>query len=261
MSGLVATTLGELIDSGKLPSGNSFALKPDTVENALLVGEAQDDRPWREKLLQAQACVATIAGKPVDEQGGVSFLSSLPDADIVCITMAWTAEANGRVMALAQGVPCPECTHPFHEIPLGPIKLFAREQPLSGPDSIFPLDLSGLSDRHQKMMPAGLQGASFYVRAPTWKAARAHVSKRTMAKPDMVNAYRAMAALMHKSEGGSQPTPTPHALAKKLPSVVIRTVIKVMDEHVPYMAREIAITCKKCGTELDVPFDQADDSI
>jgi hypothetical protein len=252
-AGLVRSTLGELIDAGRLPSGYPFKLRPDTVETALAIGEAQDNRPWREKLLQAMAALESVNGQSVADQGGVGFLGGMPDTDIVFIIVAWTAETNGRAMQLDTGVPCPECNTPFFEVPLDTVGVWARPVPLTGADAIFDLKID---DKTRAKLPESVRDADFFIRSPTWSSARTDVGEKALRRMDIIDVYRARGALMYKPPSGS-PIPVPMGMSKTFPMRVIRLAVAALAKNVPYIAREMTFECKKCGAELDIPFDQA----
>lgn len=247
-------TLNDLVDNGKLPSGHTFELKPDTIDTALAVGEASDPLAWREKALQCLAALKTVGGKPVQGLGGVNFIGGMPDVNVLAVLLAWTSETNGRELAMSESVPCPECRAPFTKVPLGTVKFFVRDEPLDGPDAIFPIELT---DRDRARMPDALKSAVFALRAPTWRAAQQNLTKALAQKPEVVLVHRVLAALMYKSDESGKFAPVPTALGRSMPLSFMQQVAKVMDTCVPYMAREITITCGTCSTEIDIPFDQA----
>ncbi len=251
--GLTRTSLGHLLDAERLPSGVSYVLRPDTIENGLKVAEASDALKWREKALQVLAVTASIGGVDVKDNGGVEFICGLLDTDVVFLAHAWTLGANGRTLKLNGGVPCPSCAEPFREIDLSGLVMMARETPASGLDAIHKLEFE---PSLVSKLPTSLQDGQILMKDPTWREARSKVPPSSSGNSDVVDTYRALSALMVK-HGDKPPRAVTSMESRQFPMKMAQALIEQMNLLIPNFSREFQFNCPKCGLEVDIPFDRA----
>lgn len=248
VSDLTVMTFKELFDMERLPSGHSFELMPDTVENALSVAEASDVRPWKEKVLQAFAVTSKIGTHNVQEQG-FTFLSSVLDTDLIFLGLAWSAQLNGMTFKLEEPAPCPSCGAPFHEIGFGGMKVHVRESPLETP-GVWKID--GIE---KTMLPKSLHNGDLMCGDMTWEDARKNVSETTWENQDVINIHRVMASLK-VSSGGKLPRHVVSAESRKMSARALKHVAAEMNKHIPYFEPGIDLECQKCKSVSTVPFNQ-----
>lgn len=246
--------LADLLDSGTLPSGAQFELKPDTVAVGLKVAEAKDSQPWREKLMQVLAVTETVNGVNVREAGGVPYLGSLLDTDIVFLSLAWTASVNGNSLTLPTPIPCPECTAPFTSVDLGLIEVVCYDNTLQGPETYEVIEFD---EQLRSRFPVSLREGEIVIIPPTWMASRSKIPLSSMSSAAAVDMYRAMTSLgVRKS--AEQPRSVVLAEARELPMAAVQKIITVMNERIPSFRRVIKFNCTTCKAEIDVPFGTED---
>lgn len=246
--GTEPTTLRELVDAGRLPSGVEFELMPDTIEVALGVAEANAVSKWQEKSAQVLAVVKTIDGKDVREAGGLNYINQLPDVDVAFIALAWTASVSDYSISLSESVPCPNCASPINNIDLGPLEVFAyRDRP-----SPFPMYRIDVDDRH---LPDLYKENGLFVTCPTWMSARSRVADLHWSNMQVIAARRVMSA-MHAGMASGSPRQLADAEAKRLPTACMRAATVCMKFHVPHIPEVIRVTCPICKSEISAPFDQ-----
>lgn len=247
-------TFGEMLDQCILPSGTPYELMPDTVEVALKVAEADDGSQWKKKLLQTLAVTKTVGGvDPRDAQGGgVGFLGSLLDADVVMLALAWTAEMNGRKLKLQGGIPCPQCADNWTELDLRPlgVRTFNKAKSPDEPAEYVPVECN--VDR----LPASLKGG-LRVGLPSWRDARKDVPANHWENTEVILLHRMTCALYTTATSGKSVRQVSRAEARALPMEAIRAIQDTMLVAVPHIQPFIRIVCPHCGMEGDVPFDQA----
>jgi hypothetical protein len=248
-------TFMELLQAGRLPSGYEFELMPDTVGIGLKVSEVDEKIAWRKKAKQAAIVTKSVAGQPIAEMKSkeqIEFFGGMLDTDVMFLSMAWTSQNNGATMKLADaGIPCPACGTAFKEIPYGHISVFCREQPVSGPTAVFPLEVSCRDD-----LPDSLKAGQFFVQDPNWMPSKVHIPENSWMIPEVVKVHRVLAGLRYSDRTSGPPRMlSRNAEALNLPVKAIEEVARQMDLHVPYMDRKFTITCAGCGQESEVPFD------
>lgn len=252
-SPLRVTTLGALLDSCTLPSGATYVLQPDTVEIGLKVAEASDPLKWREKALQVVTVTESINGQNIKAAGGVEFVNSLLDTDVMFLAMAWTFEVNGRELKFDKAVPCPQCTAPFSKVDMNELGIAVRDTPVSGLHAIVPIELPAeLIAR----LPASIKDGVLHIKDPTWREARSRVPANNQADMEVIDVHRALSALLVK-HGDKAPRAVTRAEANQFPMRVIQSIIAEMDRLVPNFTRELKFKCKSCEVEIDIPFDRA----
>lgn len=254
MAKVIVRTLADLLDSNTLPSGVSFELKPDTIDTGLKVAEAKDSQLWREKLMQVLAVTESIGGKNVKEAGGVSFLGSMLDTDIVFLSLAWTAVVNGSALTLPSPIPCPECTAPFTSVDLGLLEVVCYDGQVQGADAYV---LVEFDSKFRTRFPESLREGEIVIIPPTWLSARSRVPANSVQSQVSVDMYRAMTSLGIR-KGTEQPRGISLAEVRMLPMAALQTVISTMSEHVPSFKRIVKFHCNACNTDIDVPFGTED---
>ena len=251
--GLTKMTFKELFESETLPSGHPFVLMDDTVDIALKVAEVSDAHVWRKKAMQAFVVTKSVGGVELhsdgDEGGGVEFLHNMLDLDVVFLSLAWTAQLNGMSVKLEEGVPCPSCTHLFHEVPFGDLVINSRTR--SEASGFVPVE--GIPD---EQLPRSIRGKKLFVKDPTWQAARQFVAERSWSNTDVVSIYRTMSSLY--AEAGDKNSP-PRALsmqgeAKKMSTRALNTCTDVLEKHIPNFQMHLDLKCKKCKEISVIPF-------
>lgn len=245
---LTKSSLGRLLDEGRTPSGAPFELQPDTVEIALRVSEADDTRLWAKKAKQVLQLTASIGGKDPSKEGGLDFISSLPDVDVVFLALAWNCEMNGRKMELPEGVPCPQCAHPLTSIDMSVLEIMAWPE---RPDLTPTAPVQGMDP---KLLPESLRDGELLVTLPTWYDARRSVPEGSWDNIDVILMRRAMAAIRLKGTNGVRAAVI--AEQTKLKARSIRVIIKAMSDAIPSIARTLPLTCPKCQNRAEIPFDQ-----
>lgn len=251
MSKLTHSTLAELMDAGRLPSGRRFVLAPDTIEIAMQVGEADHRDEWQLKLLQVSSMVDSIENTSISYgPEGATLLKSTLDTDVAFIALAWIAAAQGMALALDGNVDCPACGAAITEIPLGGIIVSARDQPASGSDAIIPLEVD---ERLRKRLPEAVRDRDFFMRDPTWAASRSHIKNGKLSDRTTVETHRVLAGLMWDANGST--ISVPRSMSVKFPVRFIRLGMEAISKHVPTIANMLSFKCSKCNSSIDVPFD------
>lgn len=247
------TTLGSLMDNGRLPSGATYTLNPDTVEFGLKVAEASDPLKWREKAMQVVAVTSTINGSDVKTAGGIEFVNGLLDTDVVFLAMAWTFDVNGRELKFEKAMPCPCCTAPFSRVDMNRLVVMARDELATGSSAIRELTLD--SELVSKL-PASVRDGKLMVKDPTWRESRSRVPANSLSNVEVVDVHRALSALMVQ-HGDKAPRAVVMAESKQFQMRVIQGIIAEMDRLVPNFTRDLQFTCATCGVEIDIPFERA----
>lgn len=242
--------LTELLNNERLPSGASYVLKPDTVENGLKVSEANDPLKWRQKALEVLAIVESVNGIVPKGNGGVDFIANMLDTDVVFLSLAWTFSVNGSVTKFSRGTPCPECKEPITEVDVGELMMNVRDNVVSGVESMFEIEVDPAL---MAKLPGALASGKFMVKDPTWRDARARVPDASMSNLEVVDINRAMTALMVKSEG-HPPRSVTLAESRKFPMKIIQEVLREMDLVIPNFAYVVHFRCSSCEVEIDLPF-------
>jgi hypothetical protein len=247
------TTLGALLDAERLPSGVPYTLHPDTVEFGLKVAEAADPLKWREKALQVMAVVDTVNGQSVKSSGGVEFVCSLLDTDVVFLAMAWSCGVNGRDMKFDKALPCPRCTTPFQKVDLGQLTIMARDEQATGVHAIQELVIE---PELLAKLPPSIRDGKLLVKDPTWRDARSRVPANCAGDLTVIDVHRALCAVMVQ-HGEKAPRAVVQAESKQFPMKAIQVILAEMDRLVPNFNHELQFVCKECGLEIDIPFDRA----
>lgn len=255
-SQLEETTFAQLFKEERLPSGHSFELMPDTVETALNVAEIDDILMWRKKAKQAAAVLKSVGGTNLQDSGeddsGFRFVERMLDTDVVFSALAWSAQLNGMSIKLSEGVPCPSCAHPFREIPIGDVKVFARPAPIgdSGLPSTWPVEID------DEDLPAAIRGGTISVSDPTWKNARINVADRSWDNSEVVTIYRGVSCLWFTKKGKAPRNVQSRTEGRKIRAKAVQRAVEALDEHVPHFEPRIEMVCTSCKQVSVVPFDQ-----
>jgi len=247
---VVTRTLQELLDEGRLPSGGTFTLMPDTVGTGLAVAEAADSAQWREKALQVLAVVDKIDGESVRDNGGVDFIRSLPDTDVSFLALAWSCQSTGGSLSLGEGAPCPYCAHKIKKFSMSGLGVVCAAPGKSS--GFVPVEMP------EGCAPARFKDGQFMVKMPTWFDARSNIPEVSYDKFEVLHIHRAMAALYFQGKGEPAPRKIMSTEIKtkfKLPA--IRAVMKTLRESTPHILDAISIECPSCKQEVETPFEQA----
>lgn len=244
----------ELFDSGKLPSGFTFELMPDTVGIGLKVAECGEKVPWKRKAEQAGVTVASVAGEDIQSmkpKDRVTYFGAMLDTDVAFLSMAWLAQTNDTSIKLdpSSNIPCPTCGARFERIPFGGLVVHSREAPVGGPNSHYPLDLE------PSLLPASMREGRVLLVDPTWMAARQAIPENSWDDHVTVRVHR-IGASMRFVKGAD----VPRMLSRKgefeqLRTRVIERAASALDLHVPYIERHFGLECTHCGSEVRIPFD------
>ena len=253
-STLELKTFEELFNEERLPSGLAFKLMPDTVETALKVAEADGTQPWKKKALQAYTVTRVVGDVDLhDEEEGQSpeFVHHMIEADVIFLTLAWSAQLNGTSMALTESVPCPTCAHPFKEIGFGNLKVLCRPDVVGGPSAMWPVE-----DVVDADLPKSLKGHSMYVVDPTWTRSKKGLSERSWGNQDVVAIHRAAASMRVAKSGKKSPRSVVRPEWMALRTRTLNSVIKVMEQHIPHFEERLELKCKNCENISIVPFNE-----
>lgn len=252
-STLVEVTFEQLFKEGRLPSGNTFELNDDTVDVAIRVAEVNEQRKWAEKANQAFIVTKRVNGIELHGENGtgIEFMYNMLDTDILFLSLAWSAQMNGMDIDLEEGVPCPSCGREFTSVPFGNAVFFARQEPVGGPNAVFPVD--GIDKTH---LPKTLRDSSIFVVDPTWKAARSNVSERSWDNTEVVLIYRALSAVRCSSSGGGIRAPSMNGELKQIRPRALRPIVETLNSHVPYFKASLDLKCTGCKSTAVVPFGQ-----
>ena len=248
---LVEITFKELYDQDRLPSGHSFQMMPDTVEIAMKVAEIDDTIKWKHRALQAFTVTKSVGGNDLQEDGP-EYVHHMLDTDVLFLSLAWSTQMNGFTMDLAQGVPCPSCSHPFKMIDFGGMKIMVRSKPVGGPNAMFPVD-----DIIDDELPESLKGTKILVTDPTWKDARSKVPDAAWDRPEAVILHRMATCVLTSRDGGQPRVPSGSGEVMKMKQKTIPKILKVMTQNIPFIRQELEMPCVNCKEVAIIPFEQA----
>lgn len=253
-SQLATTTVKALLAEGRLPSGVSFTLVPDTIENSLALEEVEDSAPIKKKAVQA-ACVLQSVGPYTFRQDGLKskeadaqFVSLMLDTDVQFIALAWAAYVDGFSVSLSEeGIQCPNCARSITELKFDGLNVFVRNTPISGKFVNFDMP-------NPENLPPSLVGASFQLCDPTWDRARKFVPVAHWGNNDIMNANRAYASMMVTGRDGSV-RPVSHAAEfLKMRTKHVSAVVDAIKDFVPHFDTGVDIACPSCGVATRLPF-------
>ncbi len=251
-STLNVRTFDELFREKTLPSGHSFELAADDVDTALTVAEQDHSLIYMRKALQAHCVVKSIGGRNIHGENGlgVEFINGLLDTDVIFIGLAWTAQMENMNIELDSGVPCPYCSHPWMKIPFGNLKIWCRNQPVSGMENSVSMAVD------KGLVPKSM-GTELVIVEPTWESSRRHVPEKRWESQEHIMINRAMSAVrVRSSDGSSLRQPSYKGELRKMRMQAINQVSKVLDSTVPFIERQLDLHCENCGKVSHIPFDQ-----
>lgn len=249
----------ELFNIGRLPSGNTFELVEDTVENSVRQGSIDHHLVHTKKALQACCVLAKVGdytfgrGTKEARDEDLNVINHMLDVDVQFVGLAWAAQLEGLTVKLADGgLPCPHCAEKLASVPFGDLGIFCRDAPLTGGQAIFDVKLSD-EDR----LPPTLVGTSLKIVDPLWLPARQSLAENQWKFADVISVNRAAAALMCASGPNSAPRPlSRQAEFNKLRTKHVNDVVTAMDLVVPHFEPVLNISCTHCKKTITIPFDQ-----
>lgn len=251
---LRVVTFEELYHSGRLPSGHTFELVPDTLGNSLKVSEIDEKVPWRKKAAEAGVIAASVSSQDVQAmkpKDRIPFMGGMLDTDIMFLSMAWGSQTNGMTIKIdpKAGVVCPTCGNKFESIPYGGIPVYVRDTPVGGPDAVWPVSVD------HNLLPESLRSQSLMLVDPTWMPARQHIPNGSWDDPTVVKINRVGASLRVKSGDGPPRVLSRAAEFERLRNGAINQVSLEMDKRIPHFAEHFDYECSHCGVVAVIPFE------
>lgn len=256
-SSLVSKKVSELISEGMLPSGNPFELEVDSVGNMEAVASAKEDKFSAEKALKASKVVKTVGGVPMpkaDRRAALTFVNSMLDVDVQFLSIAWMVQLHGDSIELDDGsAACPNCMTPIPEVPIVDVEFTSRLTPASGVSSFHRTDIVA-----DESWPKSVQGHRVVIVDPTWAASKSRLDAETWTNSDIVNLHRLFACIRVQN---AETESAPRMMSRKaefenLRSKHVKLLDAEIDKFVPSLNPVLVLSCKACGEEIKIPFDQ-----
>lgn len=248
---LTVRTFDELFREERLPSGNSFKLVEDTVDNALKLAEQDHPQTYMKKALQVHTVLKSVGGMTLhgDDSPGVELVNGMLDTDVVFLGLAWTAQMSDMTIMLDEGVPCPYCGDKWHKVPFGNLKVMCRDQPASGSDAKLTIEVD------PAYLPSSM-GTKLIVSDPTWENARRHIPERRWTSTDHIEMHRAMSCVTVESSSGGIRQPSLKGELRKMRMRAIEGINEALAANTPHMQMHLDLKCEGCGKVTHLPFDQ-----